>query len=158
MPCRVQAGGSQQVNSGRPAAVPQGRRERTAITRAAAVIAAREAVPRSRYVAVSGAGQRIVGYGGLWPVRPGKFRIDLVVAPGYRRRGIGGWLLDGLTSQARAAGAATVQARADSDWAQALAFLRHRGFSETMRMHRLVLDVASDRAFSQAGMVVQAVA
>jgi len=96
-----------------------------------------------RYVAVTGVAERIVGYGGLWPVRPGKFRIDLVVAPGYRRCGIGSRLLDLLTGEARAAGAWTVQARADSDRAQSLAFLQHRGFSETMRMHRLVLDVAN---------------
>jgi len=96
-----------------------------------------------RYVAVIGAAERIVGYGGWWPVRPGKFRIDLVVAPGHRRRGIGSQLLDRFIAEAHAAGAATVQARADSDRAQSLAFLQHRGFSETMRMHRLVLDVAN---------------
>ena len=96
-----------------------------------------------RYVAVAGAAGRIVGYGGLWPVRPGKFRIDLVVAPDHRRCGIGGRLLGRLTGEAHAAGAATVQARADSGRAQSLAFLRHRGFRETMRMHRLVLDVAN---------------
>jgi GNAT superfamily N-acetyltransferase len=96
-----------------------------------------------RYVAVTGAADQIVGYGGLWPARPGKFRIDLVVAPGHRRRGIGSQLLGRLTGEAHAAGAATLQARADSSWAQSLAFLRHRGFSETMRMHHLVLDVAS---------------
>ena len=96
-----------------------------------------------RYVAVTGGAERIVGYGGLWPVRPGKFRIDLVVAPGHRRCGIGGRLLDRLTGEARAAGAVTVQGRADSDQVQSLAFLQHRGFRETMRMHRLVLDVAN---------------
>jgi GNAT superfamily N-acetyltransferase len=96
-----------------------------------------------RYVAVTSAAERIVAYGGLWPVRPGKFRIDLVVAPGHRRRGIGSRLLDRLTGEAHAAGAATVQARADSGWAQSLAFLQHRGFSETMRMHHLVLDVVN---------------
>ena len=96
-----------------------------------------------RYVAVTGAAERTVGYGGLWQVRPGKFRIDLVVAPGHRRCGIGSGLLDRLTGEAHAAGAVTVQARADSDRAQSLAFLQHRGFSETMRMHHLVLDVAN---------------
>jgi mycothiol synthase len=101
----------------------------------------RSAGPR-RYVAVTGVAERIVGYGAWWPVRPGKFRIDLVVAPGHRRCGIGSRLLERLTGEAHAAGAATVQARADSDRAQSLAFLQHRGFSETMRMHRLVLDVA----------------
>jgi GNAT superfamily N-acetyltransferase len=94
-----------------------------------------------RYVAVMGSAERIVGYAGFWPVRPGKFRIDLVVAPDHRRRGIGSRLLGQITDEARAAGAATAQARADSDWAEALAFLQHRGFSETMRMHHLVLDV-----------------
>ena len=96
-----------------------------------------------RYVAVTGTAEQTVGYGGWWEVRPRKFRIDLVVAPGHRRRGIGSRLLDRLTRDARAAGAATVQARADSGRAQSLAFLRHRGFSETMRMHHLVLDVAN---------------
>jgi len=96
-----------------------------------------------RYVAVTGAAERIVGYGGFWPVRPGKFRIDLVVAPGHRRCGIGSRLLDRLTGEAHAASAVTVQARADSNRAQSLAFLQHRGFSETMRMHHLVLDVAN---------------
>ena len=95
-----------------------------------------------RYVAVTSA-ERIVGYGRLWQVRPGRFRIDLVVAPGSRRCGIGSRLLDRLTCEARAAGAATVQARADSGRARSLAFLQHRGFSETMRMHHLVLDVAN---------------
>lgn len=119
-----------------------------------------------RYVAVTGAG-RIVGYGGFWRVRPGKFRIDLVVAPGRRRCGIGSRLLDRLTGDAHAAGAVTVQARADSDRAQSLAFLGHRGFSETMRMHRLVLDVASadlrpfagiERRLAAAGIVLTTLA
>jgi GNAT superfamily N-acetyltransferase len=96
-----------------------------------------------RYVAVAGTAGQIVGYGGWWPVRPGKFRIDLVVAPGHRRCGIGSRLLGQLTEDAHTAGAATVQARADSGRAQSLAFLQHRGFSETMRMHHLVLDVAN---------------
>jgi GNAT superfamily N-acetyltransferase len=96
-----------------------------------------------RYIAVTGAAERIVGYGGLWQVRPGKFRVDLVVAPDHRRCGIGSGLLDRLTAEARAVGAMTVQARADSGRAQSLAFLQHRGFSETMRMHHLVLDVAN---------------
>jgi len=96
-----------------------------------------------RYVAVAGAAGRVVGYGGLWPVRPRRFRIDLVVAPGHRRCGIGSRLLGRITGEAYAAGAVTVQARADSDREQSLAFLQHRGFRETMRMHRLVLDVAN---------------
>jgi GNAT superfamily N-acetyltransferase len=121
----------------------------------------------SRYVAVTGAAERIVGYGGLWPVRRGKFRIDLVVAPGHRHCGIGSRLLGRLTGEAHAAGAATVQARADSDRAQSLAFLQHRGFTETMRMHHLVLDVADadlrpfagiERKLAGAGIVLTTLA
>lgn len=69
--------------------------------------------------------------------------MDLAVAPGHRRRGIGGRLLGVLAGAAQAAGAATMQARAESDRLQVLAFLSRRGFAETMRMHRLVLDVAN---------------
>jgi GNAT superfamily N-acetyltransferase len=96
-----------------------------------------------RYVAVAGTPERVVGYGALWQVWRHKFRIDLAVVAEHRRRGIGGLLLDRLADQARTAGAATLQARADSDWVQSLAFLHRRGFTETMRMHRLVLDVAT---------------
>jgi GNAT superfamily N-acetyltransferase len=96
-----------------------------------------------RAVAVAGTPERVVGYGALWQVWRHKFRIDLAVAAEHRRCGIGGLLLDWLVDQAHTAGAATVQARADSDWVPSLAFLHHRGFSETMRMHRLVLDVAA---------------
>jgi GNAT superfamily N-acetyltransferase len=94
-----------------------------------------------RWVAADGA--RIVGYGSFWPVRDHRFRMDLTVAPEHRRRGTGGWLLGLLAGAARAAGAATLQARTESDRPQVLAFLTRRGFAETMRMHRLVLNVAS---------------
>jgi GNAT superfamily N-acetyltransferase len=99
-----------------------------------------------RYVAVTGTPERVVGYSALWQVWRHKFRIDLAVAAEHRRCGIGGLLLDRLVNQARLAGAATVQARADSDWVRSLEFLRHRGFTETMRMHRLVLDIATATA------------
>jgi GNAT superfamily N-acetyltransferase len=93
-----------------------------------------------RWVATDGA--RAVGYGSFWPVRDQRFRMDLTVAPEHRRRGIGGQLLDVLVGRTRAAGAATLQARTESDRPQVLAFLNRRGFAETMRMHRLVLNVA----------------
>jgi GNAT superfamily N-acetyltransferase len=69
--------------------------------------------------------------------------MDLAVAGEYRRRGCGGQLLGLLADAARAAGATTLQARTEDDRLQALAFLTRRGFAETMRMHRLVLDVAT---------------
>jgi GNAT superfamily N-acetyltransferase len=83
-----------------------------------------------------------LAYGALWPVRDIRFRLDLVVAPDSRRHGIGDALLGHLTSRAHAAGATTLQARAESDAEEAHRFLVRRGFAETMRMHRLVLSVA----------------
>jgi mycothiol synthase len=102
-----------------------------------------------RWVAADGA--RVVGYGSFWPVRDRRFRMDLTVAPEHRRRGTGGELLGVLAGAARAAGAATVQARTEDDRPQVLAFLTRRGFAETMRMHRLVLDVASAALAPYAG-------
>jgi GNAT superfamily N-acetyltransferase len=92
--------------------------------------------------AVAGPPERVIGAGAWWPVRPGKFRMDLLVAAGWRRRGTGSGLLGHLAGRARAAGAATLQARADSDDQESLGFLVARGFAETMRMHRQELDVA----------------
>jgi GNAT superfamily N-acetyltransferase len=102
-----------------------------------------------RWVAADGA--QVVGYGSFWPVRDHRFRMDLTVAPEHRRRGTGGWLLGLLAGAARAAGAATLQARTESDRPQVLAFLTRRGFAETMRMHRLVLNVASATLAPYAG-------
>ena len=94
-----------------------------------------------RWVATDRA--RVVGYGSFWPVRDHRFRMDLTVAPEHRRSGTGSQLLGVLVGRAHAAGATTLQARTESDRLQALAFLTRRGFAETMRMHRLVLYVAS---------------
>jgi mycothiol synthase len=108
-----------------------------------------------RYVAAAGSPQRVVAYGAIWRVRPGKFRMDLVVSPGWRRCGIGGWLLAHLGDQARIAGAATLQARAEDDGRESLAFLEACGFAETMRMRRQVLDVAGARLAAHAGLAGQ---
>jgi GNAT superfamily N-acetyltransferase len=95
-----------------------------------------------RYVAAAGSPQRVVAYGAIWRVRPGKYRMDLVVSPGWRRRGIGGWLLAHLGDQARIAGAATLQARVDDDDGESLAFLVARGFAETMRMRAALVRLS----------------
>lgn len=99
--------------------------------------------PSGRCVAtVVGPPERVIGFGAWWRVRLDKFRADLLVAPECRRRGVGSRLLGHLASQARAAGAATLQARVESDQQESLGFLVARGFVETMRMHRQVLHVA----------------
>jgi mycothiol synthase len=103
--------------------------------------AEREAGAR-RWVATAGAAEQAVGYGSVWPVRPNKFRLDLIVHPVWRRQGIGSQFLAHLSEYARDAGAETLQARAEDQAEASLGFLRRNGFSETMRMHRLLLDVA----------------
>jgi GNAT superfamily N-acetyltransferase len=91
---------------------------------------------------VPGPPEFIIGYGAWWQLRPGKFRIELLVAPPWRRRGAGSGLLGHVAGRARDAGAVTLQARAGSEDAQSLGFLLARGFVETMRMHRQILQVA----------------
>lgn len=86
--------------------------------------------------------EQVMGYGAIWRVRPSKFRMDLIVHLDWRRGGIGTQMLKQLAESASNAGAATLQARADDDADESLAFLERRGFAETMRMHRLVLHVA----------------
>lgn len=98
-----------------------------------------------RYVVVAGEPQRVIAYGAVWQFRSDGYRMDLVVSPSWRRRGVGGLLLAHGVEQARTLGAVTLQARADDDWTDSLAFLRSHGFVETMRMHRQVLDVADAR-------------
>jgi mycothiol synthase len=94
-----------------------------------------------RYVARVGRSDQVIAYSALWAFRPGGKRMDLVVAPDFRRRGVGSQLLTGLEREAAADGAITLQARADDTWIESLTFLRGHGFAETMRMHRQVLRV-----------------
>jgi GNAT superfamily N-acetyltransferase len=95
-----------------------------------------------RWVALADASEQVIGYGSIWHVRLDKFRLDLMIHPDWRRRGIGAQLLLHLVECARRVGAATLQARAEDNADDALAFLHRRGFVETMRMHRLALRVA----------------
>jgi len=102
-----------------------------------------DALSPGRCIAVvPGPPEFVVGYGAWWRARPGKFRIELLVALPWRCRGAGSRLLGHVASRARDAGAVTLQARAGSEDAQSLGFLLTRGFVETMRMHRQVLRVA----------------
>ena len=83
-------------------------------------------------------------YVALWPVHGTQFRLDLVVDPKHRRRGLGSKLLDWLIGRAGSLGATSLQARPFSTDAVAIRMLDHRGFRETMRMTGLLLgDVTS---------------
>lgn len=94
-----------------------------------------------RYAVLAGSAEGLIGYCALWRFREDGYRMDLLVAPQQRRRGVGARLLARLVAEAREAGAITLQARADVGWTESLRFLWARGFAETMRMHRQVLDV-----------------
>jgi GNAT superfamily N-acetyltransferase len=87
----------------------------------------------------------LIGYGAVWHTGHRKFRMDLIVEPELRRQGFGERILEVLLQRAAALDAHTVQARADSAAVDALLFLEHRGFCETLRMHRFELDVPSLR-------------
>jgi GNAT superfamily N-acetyltransferase len=79
-------------------------------------------------------------YLALWRVQEAGFRLDLIVDPAHRRRGIGSSLLELLTTRARVAGARSLQARPYAEDAHAMRLLEARGFRETMRMIGLELD------------------
>jgi GNAT superfamily N-acetyltransferase len=114
------------------------------------------AAPHDCCVAVvAGPPERLVGFGSWWHVRLDKFRMDLLVAPNSRRRGVGTQLLGHVVRKARIAGALTLQARAESDDQESLEFLVARGFVETMRMHRQVLHVAGAELTPHADLVAR---
>lgn len=85
----------------------------------------------------------VIGYGAIWPQREGRFRMDLIVAPGWRRQGIGSALFHHLLNELQDQKATIVQARTPEDRAEALAFLVRRGFTETNRMIHLRLQVTN---------------
>jgi RimJ/RimL family protein N-acetyltransferase len=93
-----------------------------------------------RWVVDAETGGECVAYLALWPVNATKFRLDLVVEPHQRNRGLGGELLAWLIDRAKALGATSLQARPDSTEAAALRLLARHDFRETMRMTGLVLD------------------
>lgn len=110
-----------------------------------------------RYVAVDPATRQVVGYGWFWWVRLQKYRLDLMVAPAWRRRGIGGRLLLHMLDDMMRRGAATVQARTDEEDLETLTFLWRYGFVETQRMYRLILDVATANLTTWRGLEPQLV-
>ena len=81
----------------------------------------------------------VAAYLSLWRVHGRQHRMDLVIAPEWRRRGLGAGLVDFLVGRARDADAASLQARTYADQSGALRLLESRGFRETMRMTGLEL-------------------
>jgi GNAT superfamily N-acetyltransferase len=116
------------------------------------VAAGRAARPRNasphQLVALAPSTGEVVAYGALRTNRMPWARLDLMVDPAYRRRGVGGRLLAALQDDLRALGAVSVHARVRADVPEALTFLARRGFAERHRMHglRLALDDVSYEA------------
>ena len=80
---------------------------------------------------------RAVGFGDIWQDPqmnyPDKYWVSVLVEPEYQRRGIGGWVYDGLMEELSRLGAETVWACARDDRPQHLEFARSRGFHELWR-------------------------
>lgn len=85
-------------------------------------------------------GAPLLAYLALWNVHDHGYRLDVVVEPAWRNRGVGSQLLDFVIGEARGVRAASLQARAYDDQADALHLLATRDFHETIRMTGLVLD------------------
>jgi len=85
------------------------------------------------------AGQ-VVGRAALW-CRWGKYRLDIAVDDGHRRRGHGGRLLEDALAAARAMAVRGVQVRPNAADERSIAFAAKRDFVETMRMHHLEVDL-----------------
>jgi ribosomal protein S18 acetylase RimI-like enzyme len=81
----------------------------------------------------------VVGSGQLIPWRQNAEIADLVVAPGFRRRGIGRALLAALLDAARSRGYRMVEIGADCDNEAALSLYRQSGFVDH-RTIRLQID------------------
>jgi GNAT superfamily N-acetyltransferase len=94
-----------------------------------------------RWLAESPAGA-LLGYAALWHVEQEKYRVDVIVDRPSRRRGIGTRMHDVASAEAARARARTMQARAYEESADAIEFLEHRQYAETMRMHGFELDLA----------------
>ena len=95
------------------------------------------------YVALAGEPPEVRGYGSFWRVRLQQYRLELMVHPAWRQRGLGGRLLRQMLDELALRGATSVQARADEENLEAQTFLWRNGFVETQRMYRLRRDLAA---------------
>jgi GNAT superfamily N-acetyltransferase len=97
-----------------------------------------------QYVLELGCGTA-VGYACLWTepwleLRERR-RLELLVSPDHRGRGLGRALYGQLERDFAAAGVPSLEARVSLDQTEALAFLQRRGFAETARDWDLRLDL-----------------
>lgn len=92
---------------------------------------------------IAEAGGLVVGTARLWQApwmfHPDRYHLELMVLPGFRRRGIGGALFATVWQHGQGRGAKEVLAGAKETESHALAMLERRGFSEVMRFFDNVL-------------------
>jgi mycothiol synthase len=94
------------------------------------------------YVALPPGAAQVLGYCALWEVHPSRYRLNLMVHPRWRGRGLGGHLFARLLAGWERLTPISVTARVREDQAAALGFLARRGFEEIHRMRGMVLRTA----------------
>ena len=98
---------------------------------------------RRHYVAEHAETGQILGYGSIeQTIFLPMYRLFLMVEPRWLRNGVGDLLLERLIEDLREVNAITVWHRNYARLTDVLSFLEERGFSETMRVWDLRLDVA----------------
>jgi L-amino acid N-acyltransferase YncA len=84
------------------------------------------------YVSVQQITDRLIGWLSARPDPEGngkaKMRVNVIVVPDQRRRGVGTAMLDHFVAEARSAGVRELVARVHADEQVAIAFLENRGF------------------------------
>jgi len=88
--------------------------------------------PRRRVVVEAGDGQ-FVGLGNclkpFWAHAPGIYYLDIILAPEWRRRGIGRWLLHELETYARGQGVEHLHTDCREDFVDTARFLERAGYT-----------------------------
>lgn len=98
---------------------------------------------RRHYVAEHSKTAELLGYGSIeQSVFLPRYRLILVIAPEWLRRGVGRLLLDQLMNDLREVGAVTVTFRDYESSSEAQSLLKEYGFAETMRLLDLRLAAA----------------
>jgi GNAT superfamily N-acetyltransferase len=82
------------------------------------------------------------GFAVVQPARPTVALLLLTVLADHRRRGAGSALLQATFEWARSQGATAIEARAQEDDAESLAWAARRGFEEIERTGRMILELA----------------
>ena len=87
---------------------------------------------------------RICAYGGYWKAADEAQITNLLVAPGFRCRGYGAWLLGWLMDEARRDGCTQMTLEVRSTNIHARRLYEKHGFAETARRPKFYADPVSD--------------